>query len=202
MAFQSADNCAEADVIFLCNSQRMSMTFHFFQSGGYSQTTLDELSALMDDWAGTFFIPLLSSQASYVQTDVRGLELINDLTSTDLTNTGVGGDGSAPNPNLLCFAVTRRSNFTGRSARGRVYFPTNVGMISSTEDFIVGASATAIVDALNEIKPAALAESWVHVILSRFTNGAKRATALPFGVVDYLFSDLEFDTQRRRMPNK
>jgi len=202
MAFQSADNCAEADVIFLGTSTRMSMTFHFFKSGGYDQTALNDLATLMDDWAGTFFIPLLSPELTYLQVDVRGLELINDLTATENASTGVGTLTGEPAPAMLCFAVTRRSNFTGRSARGRVYFPVTQGMFGTNEDFIDAGVAADIVDALNEIKPAALAESWVHVVLSRFTGGVKRGTALPFGIVEYLFNDLELDTQRRRAPNK
>jgi len=202
MPFQSVPDVAEAVVRFTVNTQPCTMTFYGELTGGYTQSDIDNLATLMDAWATAEFLPVVSSTLIYTGVNVKGLELLNDLQAFDATGTGAGAVGEAPMPNALAIAVTRRSALSGRSARGRVFWPLRVGMIAADENFILGAAATQVEDALNEISPAMIADNWVEVIVSRFSGGAARTTGVTFPIVSYGVHDFEIDTQRRRMPTK
>ena len=201
MTFQSVPDVAEAVVQFTAQGELQTMTFYGLKVG-YSQGDLDALSAAMDAWATAELKPMLSSSLAYIGVQVKGLELLNDLTSFDATGSGVGGTAETPLANQDCIAVARLSNFTGRSARGRVYMPLHRGNVDTNENLVTSSTETAFEDALDEVSVSMIGAGWIEVIVSRFTGGAPRATGVTFTVVAYDMRDREIDTQRRRMPGK
>jgi len=201
MAFQSTPNMAEAAVIWSNNGRTCSMTFGFLKSGGYTQSDIDDLATEMDNWASAEFVPLLTSTSTYLHTDVRGLEEPNDMTGFADAGSAIGGSGAEPMNNASCFAVKRRSALTGRSARGRVYFPISQDYLAGNEDFITSTVRDLIVAALNEVLTAGITAGWTHVIVSRRAAGALRSVAIPFTVIEYVAVNDAIDTQRRRGSN-
>jgi len=203
MAFQSAPDMAEASVIWTCNAQRCTMTFGFVLPTGYDQGDIDQLALAMDVWAVNEFVPSISNQVTYEGVEVRGLESITDLFSFVDTNSQVGSIASAPMANHSCLSVKRFTGFTGRSARGRVYFPLTVSMIDATNEDLVGtAFVSAIEDALNEVVDVDGGVNWIHCIISRRISGVLRTEAFAVPVFGYTAVDNEIDTQRRRMGGK
>jgi hypothetical protein len=178
------------------------MTFHFLYGSAYNQTALNALAGAMDNWATAEFKPILSNQNTYDFCEARGLTQANDLFSVNGAGSGVGGSTGGPHTNHSCIAIKRVTGFTGRSARGRVYFPLHGGMVAANEDFISTTARDEIVDALNEIDDYAGAVSWVHVVVQRWSEGVKLDEGVVRTVLGYVAVDTEIDTQRRRMPSK
>jgi len=202
MPFQPADNCAEAVVRISVNGEVITMTFHFAHVGEYDQEDIDALASEMDSWADTFLKPLIADDTSYSGVEVRGLQSIVDLFAVDVTSAGPGEADASPMPNAVCIACKRVTGFTGRSARGRVYFPIHGVMLDTNENFITSTAATAIAAALEEVIDVGTANQWIHIVLSRQQDGVVLESAVGRAVTDYVFADLEIDTQRRRMGAK
>ena len=203
MAFQSVPDTAEVSVVWTANGQRCSMTFDFTKVVNYTQGDIDQLALAADVWAVNELVPLLSSQVMYEGVFVRGLESQIDLEASETGNAQVGGTGSVPLTNHSCLSVKRVTGFTGRSARGRVYFPLTVTDVDATnEDFVGTASANSILAALDEIIDVDGGVGWDHCIVSRIRNGVVLAPAVRIPVTGYVVVDREIDTQRRRMASK
>jgi len=202
MAFQPVVNCAEVAVRWTSNLQICTMTFHFLYGSAYDQAALNALAGQMNAWAVAEFKPLLSNQVTYDFCEARGLTTANDLFSVNGAGAGLGAAASPPLANHSCLAVKRITGFTGRSARGRVYYPLNASNVDSNEDFVIPATVNLIEDALNEVDDAAGAVSWVHVVVQRWADGVKLAAGVVRTVTGYVAVDGEIDTQRRRMPSK
>lgn len=164
---------------------------------------LNTLAAQIDITPASGLLADLSNQLSYVRTDVRGLDLENDLTATANANAGVGGVASYCTPPNVAFAVSKKSGLTGRSARGRVYlagFPVNGAyLFSSSSHQLTVAAAEAYrihVDGFRNVIN--LLGVWDAVIVSRFNNGAKRTVAVTFPWTATTIHDRYLDTQRKR----
>lgn len=202
MAFQSVPNTASAFVQGVTNGQPTSFLLYFYRAAGYSQTDLDNLSAAVDSWAGAELRPLLSTNYAYVGTEVRGLEDEEDLTSFNNTNAGAGGVAQDPLPNNCSFAIKRLSGFTGRSARGRVFLPgiPRTSINPADDNRFLQASVSLWIQLFLDILAYVAASGWIEVIVSRYTQGAKRPTGVVFAVADWANTDLVVDSQRRRLP--
>lgn len=200
MAFQTVPNTLEAVVQLLINSGEVTMTFYARYPGAYGQAEADALAEQMDLWADTELKPALSSSATYVGVLVRGLELLNDVFAFNNTNTGVGDVVSAPLPNNVAKAVARRSGLTGRSARGRVYFPLYLAALDANENFITAVTAADLVARLEEVSTYMAVAGGTEVIVSRYTAGAPRLFGVTFGVQDYAVTSLRVDSRRDRLP--
>lgn len=85
----------------------------------------------------------------------------------------------------------------GRSARGRNYVP---GLISSVlvDNHFNSVSANAVRQTYADLGTDISDESMTHVVVSRFTLGAPRATALSQPVTSYELSSLLVGIQRER----
>lgn len=203
MAFQSVPDTIEVTTHFIAGGVEMVNTYYAKRAGGYVQSDLDQLANTVDAIHQTDFRPLLSSSVTYVKTDVRGLELANDLFATDNSGSGVGavsGDMLAPHSSL---AIKRASAFTGRSARGRVYWPGVTASQGSggNNATVTTAFANAAVAAVDEIRQGIIGLGMTPVIVSRFTGGAVRSVGVTFEWVNTSVTNLAVDSQRRRSLN-
>jgi len=202
MPFQSVPETAEATPIFLVNGQLIQNTYHGRKSGGYSTADLEAFAEAVDLSVAAHQLPLLSTEVTYVRTEVRGLEFENDQVVIDSTSTDPGTIASPPLPLSVSFAVKRTSGFTGRSARGRVYWPSvNLAQVLATDENRMAVSnAAAVVNAIEEMRLDIVAAGWVPVIVSRFANGAPRAEGVTFNWTGTSSDDNRFDSRRDRMP--
>lgn len=200
MAFQSVPATAGVVVRYNQNSVDCTMTFYGSKAGGYSESDIDELAAAFDEWAEASFKPNLSSQILYQGVEVTGLENENDYQVVDATNAGAGDGTNNPTPNNVAFVLTRRSNLTGRSARGRVYFPVMIEQIAAANENLISVSAAdAKLACVEATDTAFVAAGFFPVIVSRFAGGVKRAVGVTFVQVSWEYRDLRVDTQRGRL---
>lgn len=153
----------------------------------------DILVAVTAEW-----IPLLSGGVEIREIYIRDLdtEVADQATVTPATTlTGdVTGDAL---PSYNTVAVGRRSGLTGRSSRGRIFW---LGLADSqTLDNSlatgVGADIVAAVVALDAVL---ILNGFSPVIVSRYSAGVKRATAVTYPLVAWGLLDDLIDTRRSR----
>lgn len=198
MPFQGVPFAAEAICRMTINSKPIVMTFYGTKLGGYGQADLEALAAAMDDWALNQLLSRLVTTATYDGFDVRGLQLENDFTATDISSAGAGVQASVALPNQNALAVKRRSALTGRSARGRVFVPLNEDNLQTNKNLVTQTTADTWVAALNEVKVHMATALFTEVIVSRITAGAPRVEGVTFEVVGYSVGNLNVDSQNRR----
>jgi len=201
MPFQPVPDTAEALVLMQQNGQPLTMTFHYLKVGGYDQEDIDALAAAVDVFAEAEIQPLLSTSSLYRGVEVRGLESTVDLFAA-VTNVGAGAIASNPLPNQNALAVKRVTGFTGRSARGRVFFPLCVAYLGTNEDEVDATSAETVRSSIEEAIDAAIGDGWIHVLVSRQQDGVVPDEAVTRTITEYQLSDLVIDSQRRRMPGR
>lgn len=203
MAFQPAPACAQATLRFVGAS---SGVFAFanvlnFKSATDTAFTLGDLENLGDalaSWWSSNIEPLMSDGISLDSIQLRGLDSQEAAYST-MT---YGYQGNVVSPRLplnVAAVLTLRTPFTGRSTRGRIY---HAGLceVQATGDTLESAFASALASAYaslpNDIEDNVGAQLCV---LSRFTNGVMRPTAVPYIVTSVQLRDTRLDTQRRRI---
>ena len=201
MPFQSVPETVEIDFLYVQNSRTIQMTFYALRPGGYTQSDLDALSSFMDSGVAALWLPIQTVDCTYLRTEVRGLENINDFSSSNGISTAAGGNFDTGLPNQVTYAVQRNSGLTGRSSRGRVFW---IGMattdLSADENFLNAADALAVVAAVENMRLRINSLAWTAVIVSRFTGGVKRPVGETFTWINTLGVDARGDTLRGRLP--
>ncbi len=201
MAFQRVPDTAIVETIYQQNSKIIEMTFYAEFSGGYSQGDLNTLAANVDNRVGSSFLPIQTIDATYLRTEVRGLNSINDMAALNVINAGAGANTIEGFPNQVTYAVQRNAGLTGRSARGRVFW---IGLakndVGPNENFLNSIDAIAIVLAVENMRVSLDLSGWNAVIVSRVTGGAPRAEGVTFNWINTLAVDERVDTLRGRLP--
>lgn len=202
MAFQAVPDTVEIDMIFTLNGQPAQNVFYAELVGGYVLADLVALATQIDvNWQGNWRTeqPL---ECSYIRTEVRGLAVQNDISTSDNTSANPGSDPSAALPGNVTFAVKKESGLTGRSARGRTYWvgiPQNK-LVGSNENTLTAAYITALVFNVDSVRTSINAVAgWLPVLVSRFTGGVARPTGITFPWISSTNVDIVVDTQRGRL---
>lgn len=202
MAFQQVPNTAQVTIAMNMNNSRMVMTHYGLRVGGYDSGNLQDLADDIDTWVGTSLMPQLSNQLTYTDTEVRGLNFENDLVALAIASAGVGGIASNPTPNQVAFCLKRLSGLTGRSARGRVYVPgIPTTLLSANESLVQTTFANTLVTVHNLLAITFANAGWQQVIVSRYTNGVKRAVGVTYPVSEWAYTSTVVSTQRGRLPD-
>lgn len=200
MAFQACPNCAEVTVVFTANVERVANVFHAEKPGGYDQADINALANLVDQYAASQLLPIMSEDVKYEMVEVRGLDSPNDLIDQDGTNSAFGAVLSAALPNNVTLSLKKTSGFTGRSARGRWYcvgIPTD--MLTANENVFDATDVDAWVAAVDRIRFEVEQSTWNAVILSRYANGVLRDEGETFPWASVVAVNENVDSQRRRL---
>ncbi len=203
MAFQQVPETVEITTVWDYVTQEVTNTYYARQSGGYNQAGIDALALAVDTNAIGGFKALMSNRDAYIRTDVRGLDVINDITSTSNVLAGAGALATFQMPSFTTWIVSQRSGFSGRAANGYVAV---CGINSDDVDFdddqsneieLANANAwTAVVDgvriAIDNVG------TWNPVLVSRYLNGSKRATGITFEWTSSAWNSLKLSHRRSR----
>lgn len=179
---------------------QINVHFAAIQGGGPTDPTdmlkmaNDVYDAYNDNWK-------LSASDGAEITEIEAINWEAEAGRVAFTNEAlpiVGDQASPPMPNQVALVTTKKSNWTGRSKRGRTYF---TGL---SEASVVGndADATLITNfqtTLTDMIVNMDLNGYNLVVYSLYTDGAPRAS--PFiTVVSALSTNIRVDTQRRRLP--
>jgi len=200
MTFLSCPEIAEAVVHGDVDGVSIANVLHFQQPGGYNQSSLDALAAAVAARVISDYKPIINDSVNFDSVTCKGLEFINDITSSDNSIAGPGSDASASLPANVSPCVTLRTNLTGRSARGRFYsFPIGTAALSAMNT-VSTTWETDIVGFLTGLLGDAAGIGWTFVVLSKQTGGSPRLLGVGFEITDIVMRNRTTDSQRGRLP--
>jgi len=203
MAFQSVPETAQIDMVFTLNGEPVQNSFYARSPGGYGLVDLQALADGIDTMWDNIWKPDQPTEVTYLRTDVRGLEFVNDKVATQNAFTGDGTTGSQALPNNVTFSIKKGSGLTGRSARGRCFWiGIPEGQITpSNENFITTAYAAVIVGDVDAVRTKiATIGIWEPVLVSRFEDKVARDPAIFFPWTTTSNVNERVDTHKGRLP--
>lgn len=199
MASPATDRLVKAEIRFLSNVQRVENVLHFRNT--IDSPTPENMQALADaivDQVTDNWLPLMNSSTTFTEVYVE--EYADDI-SQSATASGANAPGTAgalAMPGGSTFVVSLRTQFTGRSRRGRTY---TIGMEETQQNggVVTDAYRNAWLAAFNGLRAATLTIQWELVIASLVSGGVPRSTALVTPVNACIAVDNFVDSQRRRL---
>jgi len=200
VAFQSCPFIVEGVILGTIGSKVIANVLHFQKLSGYDQTDVDTLADEIGGTVGALYPGLIHAGVTVVSVQVRGLQDIIDLTSTSAIAAGTGTLTGESMPSNQSLAVKFTTGKTGRSARGRVYmFPTSTDSYAGVNELDVTYTNAAI-SLWNNVFDDARTAGWTPVVLSRFTNNAKRLLGIGTEITAISLTNSTNDSQRGRLP--
>ncbi len=200
MAFQAVPDTAEVIIVFQQNLEIITNTFAARLIGGYNLTDLNLLATTVDGAMPGSLLGRMTIDCQYLRTEVRGLAFENDIETQASANNGFGTVATEGLPNNCTLSIKKSSAFTGRSARGRVYFvgmPSNV--LAGNENQWDQVDADDAAAGWESIRSLVAATVWIPVIVSRFNNGALRNPGKTFDWILVSIVNRFVDSQRGRL---
>jgi len=147
-------------------------------------------------WAAAFE-PLTSNQIAIASVEAR--DLTEQQGVQGFSPIGAVGDIASPVlPGNVTFALKFLTGAAGRSRRGRMYF-NGLAENQVAGNFVSSAFSTAVVGAMAGFNEDMVADGWQLVVVSRVQNGITLAEGIAYTVTTITVSDLQIDTQRRRL---
>lgn len=203
MAFQPCPSVAKTAINGTYLGENCVLTMHWFASAAITPTNLTQLATSLGGWVENFAIADLPQEYEFLSVEAKSLEaeiapaaLYNPIGSV----TGLlSASPALPGNNSLAIKFT--TGLTGRSARGRNYWP---GFIESevVGNFVSTGRANAIVADYQELVGAGtFVAGWQFSVLSRVTSGEPRPFGVTYPITAISVGDYVVDSQRRRLPN-
>lgn len=201
MAFQPVANTMKVEIRYIRNGQRIENVIGVQAPGGVDATAISDCGTQTLNIVRDVWLPRMPSDVQLVEVVVTNLSIeggtVRVFPAPSGSNGGVGGFAL---PNEVSFAIRLKAAEGGRHGSGRIYWPGIAdGMVTGT-NFIKSVNADALVDAVQQLIDALATVSQILVIISRYLNGAKRATGFTYADVTPGVSDYVLDSQRRRKP--
>lgn len=203
MPFQPVGNGAEFVIKGQLLGEEVVTTFPLLGLVGFTQGDLqDYCEAAADAWT-TYIKPQLIGSYTFYELVGKGLRTQEDVEATVSFS---GGDSGAlvgsPMPNNVSLSIARKTGLTGRSNRGRIYWP-GFNEADVTNNEISTARAGAIVDALEDFTTAVNSlGTFSLAIITRYSNNALRPTAIARPITSWSVVDRVVDSMRRRLPGR
>lgn len=200
MPFVPATNVLEVAALGTYSGEEVVNVWHVEKpAGSIQEDDLDNVAGIFDLWYSTDFAPLVHTSWTHNRTRVRDLSAQDGLVKEYAVNT-VGQRSGSPLPGSNTVCISLRSGLAGRSRRGRKYFS------GSVHADLVGADvnlwSTAHLDDMRDAVAAlnaTLTGDYELVIVSKFSLGAPRATALVSRVTAVVIATGRVTSQRGRL---
>lgn len=202
MPFQRVPDTVEIIIKGTMGGQEMINTHYGQMDGGYALADIENLADDVDAWVGSIWLSEMPSNFHYDSTTVRGLNSSIDLEATNSDSAGNGALGASTFSNNASLAVSRRSAFTGRGARGRIYIPPPAPSRLSDDNHINSDFAAWLVAALDGLDDVISGAGFVPVIVHRVAAGVPLTEAVVFTLIEWVVVDLVIDSMRRRLPGR
>jgi len=202
MAFVPLPNGCKVAVEMLLQGQNAVNTFHFINAGAWDIDDMELLGEEVWDAYAAWVAAKYTSGTQLVRVTVTDLrtQFADQYVTTHSPVSGAVS--SAPIPNNVAAAISRRSNLTGRSTRGRVYLPVENTANTSAANNMATAFRDGALALLDGIGSAAAAINFTEVIASYVQNGVPLTTAAFYVVLSRLVVNLTLDSMRGRLPGR
>jgi len=198
MAFIEVADTWEATLVYTQTGVRPAINTLYFRDnvGPATPTRAAFLAGLLENWAIAEVLPRICVNVTLARIEVR--DLSTQFGAYHSENVGqIGENAGARAPSNVTMSLSFRTGQVGRSFRGRNYL---IGLSEDdfTNNVFDSAEALAWRIAYDTMRTDTAAEDFVHVVVSRYENGAPRMGGITTDVTSYIFADLNVDTQRRR----
>lgn len=206
MAFQAVPNTAEVVIKGTLNGELCINKLYVDCVAGMTPIIVEDVAVFTDDWVAATWTDFVGSKFTYVSTTVRDLTVEASYETIADANTGVtGAGGSDTAPNNRTFAVHRKTAFSGKKQKSRIYVPSIPNAATTDPNHISSASAGEFVTALGAWDT--LVEDYAgatlrHGYAIRVRDGLPLATGIFQETIGWSFTDLILDSARRRLPGR
>lgn len=199
-------NTVSVEMIYIMSTVVLENVMHVEGGAPFSGAQITTLRGVFDSWHNVSAKSLISPGCSLARIRTKALDsLASPYEDYTLPSPRAGTAGGALMPGNQTFAVKLSSGLTGRSARGRIYWPPSTdAMLTPYYGTMNVASAAAIVAAVNTLiaNITAANAAWHLVITSYMSGKAWRGAGVNYRVTGAGYSDLNLDSQRRRLPGR
>lgn len=199
MAFIPVPDTIQLEFRATLQGENVENTFYYLAPGVVDQALLDAVAEAARDYVDAE-PDLFSVNWTFREIYARDL---SDSTFLSALAPSVGpavGTYTDPNPNNVTWAIKRTSGFSGRSARGRIFWQGIAESMTTGTNVMDPSYANAAVAWVIAFDAAVAAEGVTPVIVSRYNAGAPRVTGVTYPIADWTYSDLRVDTMRGRLP--
>jgi hypothetical protein len=209
MPFVPVANVAESELRMLLGGERVENTLAFQHDGAILASDLSDLNDALKHWWTVDYAPL-----TWDATQLREIYSADQTTSTGPASTLDGGGehgagGSNVVANNVTVVVSFRTDFRGRSFRGRNYIAGIPTPQFSDANHIESSYATSLISAYNSLLgPDALVTGFTWGVVSRFSGVDVNHKPIPrvagvfTPITQVVITDLVADSQRRRLPGR
>jgi len=203
MAFVPAPNIVAVELRCTLDGQNVENTWHV---NVFHEPTVADLVALANNIATVVigsWLTNLSDQLTFREIHLRSLHTANGVEHTAAFPANTTGSLVSPvMPSNVTLCVSLRSQSSGRSARGRLYWMTltELDVVGNT---VASGRVGTIVGAVQDMIDQMVTIGYAWVIVSYITNNAPRVGGpVYFIVTTALVVDSIVDSQRRRLPGR
>lgn len=203
MAFQPVPNAAKVAIEGELHGEAAVVTMGFLGNVGWESNILQGLADDISLWWRTEALDQLPGDYTFRQVVAKGLRSASDFEASNSTNSGSFGTliGQCL-PGNCTLAISFRTGSTGRSRRGRIYWP---GLLESavTNNQIASLQISAIVGVFDSLLGGGITgPNWIWSVISRRQNGVQLANGVCYPITAVGVTDPFVDSQRRRLPRR
>lgn len=202
MVYVPVLNTVAVSFRYTLDSQLVENVINFSGTVDWTTSNMASLGGDLIDWWRANLAPLQSVDVSFREVYLLSLETASSpsvIVTTSLPDTGE--ESGTPLPNNATCTVTFRTAQRGRSFRGRNYVIGLTQALLSSSNTISLTTRTDYLAAYGELLTLTLTNGAKPVVVSRFSDGAPRATGLATLVTSFDMN-LTLDSQRRRLPER
>lgn len=202
MPFVPVPETAEVTLVYTGpNSNRMVNVYHWVRPTlGWDADSLGDLAEAMLTWERDVASAQRSNQILCIGAEARDISVQDSFVVAVAAVPPIqGGLSTAVLPANVTLAVSLRTPFAGRSFRGRTYW---IGLSEGAVqgDFVIAGTSQAILAAVRQlVEEVGQPLNAQLAVVSRYSNGAPRATGIATPVTSVTLVDTRVDTQRRRL---
>lgn len=195
--FIPALSTVRVQLIYTLLSQRIENVFHVKSGGGLLTADLDRIEGVFASWWTATGRVQVTNQTSLVLMVLDALDVNNGLHKEYTTGwTAAGSIASAGPPPNCTTAIKLSTAFSGRSFRGRIYWPGLAGnQISS--GLLTTTARDAIVAAVNTLRTSLATGGDALAVVSYCSGGGWRSSAVVTPVTG-VSGHTTINSQRRR----
>ena len=205
MAFIPVPNTVRCDVVASLFGQIIENTLYFAFPDPPLSSIVGQLAASVGEWAVGALCTNLSNDYTYLRTEAQDISEEGAAALTDTVGTGTTGTSMNPAaPANVCAAVSFRTALGGRSYRGRNYV-SGIPKASCEGNQCNSDWGAALVAIYESLVPDFIEDDLpdaVHVVVSRYHLNAPRVTGVTTPILTYLMTNLDLDSQRRRLTGR
>jgi len=202
MAFQPAPGCVAVHLRGTYFGQNIENTLYLKTLDAIVPASLPLIANGVNPWISSNWLGALPLNYMFRELYLRDLTTEDGSEYTSITHQGEPGGNATGLPGGSAFAVKFLTGRTGRSFRGRNFLPVPREQVTGNQ--VSPALANGIVGAYLDFLSLAgtITGTWEWVVLSRIASGVLRAVAEATPVESVSYSNLDVDSQRRRLSGR